>query len=156
MPEKEDIKKALDRLMGDEFTAEQLQAFQLFYKAASWNIEEGSVTSKSFIVARKFCQPEKLLDVGGYWWTGSTGTAKFLLKDFICLSQISFDYPINVVATPLGERPAFLTLKHNLVMSGTSAIDVEIEVFTWDANGAPLPKISFDWRCRVPYAETIF
>ena len=159
MPEKEEIKKTLDSLLGKEFTAEQLQTLQLFFKVATWNrIDEAFVTQRSLILPRTFCNPWKLLDVSGVAGTGTTGTVKFRLKDFICLSEISFDNPINVVARPLGARPAFLTLKHTLVMNtaGTFATDVEIEVFTWDAKGAPLPQIAFDWRCRVPFEETIF
>jgi hypothetical protein len=39
---------------------------------------------------------------------------------------------------------------HTLVNNGT---DVEITVFSWDANGAPTPGVTFNWRCRVEHPQ---
>jgi hypothetical protein len=159
MPENKDIKRALDELLGEELSADQLQNIQLFLKVATWNrIEDGRVTKTSPILPRKFCEAEKLLEVSGVAATGANGKVRFRLKDFICLDLLTFDYPINVVATPLASRPVFLTVKHSLVMNAANTLgeDVAIEVFTWDANGAAAPQIAFNWRCRVPFAETIF
>jgi hypothetical protein len=159
MAEKKDIKKALDTLLGDEFTAEELQAIQLFLKVASWNrIEEGFVTKTSPLIPGKFCESQKLLDVSGVAATGTNGTVRFRLTQFICFDKASFEAPINMVATPLASKPVFLTLKHTLVMDPTNTfgIDVEFEVFTWDANGAAAPKIPFNWRCRVAFEDPIF
>jgi hypothetical protein len=55
--------------------------------------------------------------------------------------------PVNVVATPNSSDPFFLTIQHSLI----GLADVEIKVWTWDANGAAAPGVPFDWRCRVPY-----
>ena len=159
MPENKDIKRALDDLLGEELTADQLQSIQLFLKVATWNrIEDGRVTKTSPILAGKFCESQKLLEVSGVAATGAGGKVRFRLKDYLCLDLLTFDYPINVVATPLASKPVFLTVKHSLVLnaSGTLGEDVNIEVFTWDANGAAAPQIAFNWRCRVPFAETIF
>jgi hypothetical protein len=159
MPENKDIKRALDELLGEELSAEQLQNIQLFLKIATWNrIEDGRVTRTSPILPGKFCDPQKLLEVSGVAATGANGKVRFRLKDFLCLDLLTFDYPINVLATPLASKPVFLTVKHSLVMNPANTLgeDVAIEVFTWDANGAPAPKIAFNWRCRVPFEETIF
>jgi hypothetical protein len=159
MPENKDIRSALDELLGEELTADQLQNIQLFLKVATWNrIEEGRVTKTSPLIAGKFCESQKLLEVSGVAATRANGKVRFRLKEFICLDLLTFDYPINVVATPLASRPVFLTVKHSLVMNPANTLgeDVAIEVFTWDANGAPAPQISFNWRCRVPFLETIF
>ena len=159
MAEKKDIKKALDALLGDEFTAEELQAIQLFLKVASWNrIEEGFVTKTSPLIPGKFCETQKLLDVSGVAATGTNGTVRFRLTQFICFDKASFEAPINMVATPLASKPVFLTLKHTLVMDPTNTfgIDVEFEVFTWDANGAAAPQIPFNWRCRVAFEDPIY
>jgi hypothetical protein len=159
MPENKDIKRALDELLGEELSAEQLQNIQLFLKVATWNrIEDGRVTRTSPILPGKFCDPQKLLEVSGVAATGANGKVRFRLKEFLCLDLLTFDYPINVVATPLASKPVFLTVKHSLVMNPANNLgeDVAIEVFTWDANGAPAPKIAFNWRCRVPFEETIF
>jgi hypothetical protein len=159
MPENKDIKRALDELLGEDLTADQLQNIQLFLKIGTWNrIEEGRVTRTSPLIPGKFCEAQKLLEVSGAAATGANGKVRFRLKEFICLDLLTFDYPINVVATPLASRPVFLTVKHSLVMNpaNTFGEDVAIEVFTWDANGAAAPQIAFNWRCRVPFAETIF
>jgi hypothetical protein len=34
-------------------------------------------------------------------------------------------------------------------------IDVEIEIFAWDANGAAASEVTLNWRCRVPYENTV-
>ena len=159
MPEQKDIKQDLDTLLSDQFTAEERQTLQLFLKVASGNrIEEGVVTKKSPIMPPKVCEPKKLLETSGIAATGTNGTVRLLLTQFTCFEPASFETPIHVVATPLGSQPAFLTLTHSLVMDPTNAfgIDVEIHVFTWDANGAAAPRIPFDWFCRVAITDRIF
>ena len=159
MPENKEIKRALDEMLGEELTADQLQSIQLFLKVAAWNrIEEGRITKTSPLLPGKFCESQKLLEVSGVAATGANGKVRFRLKEFLCLDLLTFDYPINVVATPLASRPVFLTVKHSLVLNpaGTLGEDVAIEVFAWDASGAAAPRIAFNWRCRVPFAETIF
>ena len=74
MPENKDIRRALDDLLGEELTADQLQAIQLFLKVATWNrIEEGRVTKTSPIIPGKFCESQKLLEVSGVAATGAGG-----------------------------------------------------------------------------------
>ena len=158
MPEKKDFRKDLDALLKKQFTTEELKSLQLFFKVASWNrIEDGNVTTTSILTSRKFCESQKLLDVSGYTSTGTSGTAQFRLTQFICFNPASFGYPINVVATPLASKPVFLTIQRSLVMDPTNTfgIDVEFQVFTWNANGAAAPNITFDWRCRVPFEDLI-
>ena len=65
---------------------------------------------------------------------------------------MTFDYPINVVATPLSSEPFFVTLMHVLLPDSK---DVEITVSAWDANGKAAAGVAFDWRCRVPYSDPI-
>src|SRR5919199_1559092 len=80
MPENKDIKKDLDTLLSDQFTAEELQTLQLFLNVASWNrIEEGLVTKKSPITPAKFCERQKLLEISGIAATGTNGTVRLLL-----------------------------------------------------------------------------
>jgi hypothetical protein len=161
MAEKPDMKKALDKILGDEFTEEQLQGLQLFLKVASWDrsdVLQGFVTKKPLIFGVKSCERQKLLDVSGSAGTGTDGKARFRLTDFICFDKAAFEHPINVIATPLASKPVFLTILHSLLMDPTNtfAIDVDIQVFTWDANGTAAPKIPFNWRCRVAFEDPIF
>ena len=158
MPAKKDIKKDLDAVLAKEFTDEELKNLRLFFKIASWNrIEEAMVTQSSPIIPSKSCQSEKLLEVSGIAATGSNGTVQLRLSRFICFDPASFDTPINVVATPLTSGPCYLTLNHSLVINPDTGfgIDVEIDVFTWNAKGAPAPGIPFDWRCRVVFYDLI-
>jgi hypothetical protein len=159
MPQTKDLKKALDQVLGDEFTTEELQTLQLFLKVASWNrVEEGFVTKTSPLIPGKFCESQKLLEVSGVAATGGNGTVRFLLTQFICFDQASFEAPIHVVATPLASKPFFVTVRHSLVLDPTNTfgVDVAIEAFTWDPNGAAAPKVPFNWFCRVPFEDPIF
>ena len=158
MPEKKDIKKDLESLLSNQFSAEELKSIQLFFKTASWNrIEDGNVTTTNILFPRKFCESQKLLDVSGYGFTGANGTATFRLTQYICFNPASFGYPMNVVGTPLTSKPFYLTIERSLVMDPTNTfgVDVEFVVFTWDAKGNAAPNIPFDWRCRVPFEDLI-
>jgi len=158
MPEKKDIKKDLDALLGNEFTAEELKNIKFFFKVASWNrIEDGNVTTTNILTPGKSCESHKLLDVSGVAATGADGKTQFRLSQFICFDPASFDTPINIVATPLVSKPCYLTINRSLVINPDTGfgIDVEIEVFTWNNNGAPAPGIPFDWRCRVVFFDII-
>ena len=132
--------------------------FGLWYPAASYSLahadNDGSRTTwRNQIEALfpKHCYATDLLDVNGSWTTGGDGTATLLLSEFACFDQINLAPPVNVVATPYSADPFFLTIQHSLVDS----TDVEIKVWTWDANGAAAPEVSFDWRCRVAYTPQV-
>jgi hypothetical protein len=160
MAEKKDIKKALDEMLGDELPEAELQAIELYRRVASWEQTnrpgEGFITKISTIIfLPKKCERHHLIDVSGGGSTGSDGKRQFLLTDFICPVVGSFEQPINIVATPLARIPVFLTILHSLVMdpSNTFGQDVQIQIFTWDANGVAAPNIRFNWRCRVPFVE---
>ncbi len=84
-----------------------------------------------------------LLDITGVSSTDAGGNAVFRVTTFAG-SEIDAVEPVNVVATPLGGAPVFLTLEHAIV-SG----DVEITVHSWSPQGSPAPNIIFDWRCRL-------
>lgn len=158
MTEKKDIKKALDTLLADKFTPEELQAIRIWQGVSTWNlIKDASVTLRPIYFSAKFCQRTELLDVSGIAVTGTNGMIRFRLTDFICIDGVALDTPINMVATPLGSQPVFLTLNHTLVMDPSNLFgrDVEFEVFTWDADGVAAPGIAFDWRCRVVFVDVI-
>ena len=156
MAEKSDIKKALETIVGYELTEDALQRIDLFAAVASYDrtdVPGNFVTRMSLIVhGPKTCEQQQgLLDVSGWWLTGSDGKSVFRLVNFICYEALPFMHPINVVITPTSSEPCFATVLHSLVKNDKDeVVDVEIQVFTWDANGAPAPNTSFNWRCRVP------
>jgi hypothetical protein len=159
MPEQGDIKKALESIVGYELREEELQRFQFFQRVATWDQTDrpgfGFVTSRHILINRKFCHELPLLDVSGGGVTGNGGKMQLRLTDFICLSRISMETPINLIATPLTERPVFLTVLQSLMMDPTNTfgVDVNMVFFTWEAGGAPAPNVPFNWRCRVGFQE---
>lgn len=162
MPAKSEIKNALEAAIGHTLPEEVLELIDLLSPVASYNRTdkpgENWVTRKSLIAnLPNQCDDVDLLDLSGWWMTGSDGKTRFRLTDFMCDKGAPFTYPINVVVTPISSKPYFATVLHSLVKNDAGeVIDVEIQVSTWDANGAAAPNISFDWRCRVPIQKFIF
>jgi len=157
MSEKLDVKKALETILGHELAEDEVETIQLIQPVASYTRSdspgEGFVTKKSLLTNLKRCEPALLLDVNGIATTGKDGKSIFRLTNFICLDGVTFERPINFVATPLSSKPCFLTALISLVNNGA---DVEIHVSSWNANGAAVPNISFDWRCQVELVNIIF
>lgn len=98
------------------------------------------------------CFDSRVVDVSGFAATGLGGQAVFRLTKFICPAAEIYGPPVNVVATPISDKPFFLTVLHKLVNSNK---DVEITVFSWDAAGARAPGVQFNWRCRVVHPHII-
>ena len=92
------------------------------------------------------CFRSRVIEVSGVAQTQANGQVRFRLTSFLCPAGEKFSFPINVVATPIAEKPFYLTVKHQLMPNGE---DVEITVFSWDALGGPAPDVRFNWRCRV-------
>ncbi len=160
MPEQEEIKKALENLVGHELSEEALQRLQLFERVAIWDRTDqpglGFVTLRNILMNRKFCPKQPLLDVSGSGTTDSAGQLKLRLTDFICLTRITVETPINLLATPVWEKPVFVTVLQSLVLgpSGTFGVDVNMTFFTWGPGGTRAGNIPFNWRCRVGFQES--
>ena len=150
MSTKPDIKKQLEAILGADAVA-FIKIFQSV--ATSAIVLDGQIIEKDvFELKPNQCiSAVKLLDVAGFFTTGTDGKSLFRLTDFLCHTGERFVQPINVVATPLSSTPCFLTVVHSLFNNGA---DVEIKVSTWDASGAAAPNVSFNWRCRAPF-ETV-
>src|SRR4051812_16098291 len=124
MSTKPDIKKQLEAIVG----ADAVQLITFIQSVATSTDSGGLTIRKNLIVATpNQCFPTTpLLDVAGFFTTGSEGKTVFRLTDFLCaLPDGIFTQPINVVATPLSSTPCFLTVVHSLVNNGA---DVEIKV----------------------------
>jgi hypothetical protein len=88
-----------------------------------------------------------LLDVSGVSSTGSDGKSVFQVSTFVGAATGALE-PINILATPRGALPFFLTVEHKIVaVQGVN--DVEITVDAWDPQGNPAPNVEFYWRCRL-------
>jgi hypothetical protein len=164
MATKADTKKHLEAILGHKLSDDEVQLIQFLFPVASrtFTVDENTFTTlRNFLIPRpNQCRPARLMDISGLATTDNNGKRVFLLSEFLCFSSpgsIHFQQPINVVATPRSTTPSFLTVIHSLVNTGplNAATDVEITVFTWDANGAAAPNVTFDWRCRVDIPNII-
>jgi hypothetical protein len=156
-----ELKKRTEELFGKELARDVLERIKWSFPVAAYNKITGEAyvtTSSGVFPFLKVCSPRALFDIGGIAATGNDGKRVFRLSEFACFAtwqgeQITtFDYPINVVATPLSSEPCFVTLMHVLLPDSK---DVEITVFAWDGDGKPAAGVAFDWRCRVPYSDVI-
>lgn len=113
-------------------------------------------------IGRDYCSARRLLDVAGYATTLQNGEVEISLNAFHCLARppqagenfLGYEQPINVVATPRGDQPAFLAVRTRIDTSTVPA-DVKITVAAWDAGGAPAGGLSFNWRCLIPIIEIV-
>ena len=146
--------KDVEAVDGDKLPLTAAERITFVRPVASSTISDGTTTLRSLFVGfPNRCVQSKLLDVTGIAASGSDGKSSFRLTSFLCPEgNFRFGFPVNVVATPLSATPCFPTLVHTLVNNGA---DVEIQVSTWDADGAAAPNVSFDWRCRVELVNII-
>lgn len=114
------------------------------------------VTRNIIVVGSPSCSTSELLDVSGVNATSDTGNLTLLVKDFLCPDEPGrvYNEPVNIVATAVSANPFILTVTHSLISSPTP--NVQINIFSWDFNGAPAPNVVVNWRCRVPTFPLIF
>ena len=164
MTTKADTKKHLEAILGNKLSDDEVQLIQVVFPVASHTLtaDENSFTAlRNLLIPRpNECRSAHLLDISGLAATDNNGKRVFRLSEFICHSSPpaanQFQQPINVVATPRSITPCFLTVTHSLANTASlNAADVEIKVFTWAADGAPAPNVTFDWRCRVDIPNII-
>jgi hypothetical protein len=149
----ESKKEHLEGILGEKVNPEALALIPLFMDVAISTETPCTITQQSLIVFRpNRCFESRAFDISGFTQTRANGQSVFRLSNFRCPQGEIYSAPINVVATPISPKPFFLTVMQALVNNGT---DVEITVFSWDANGAPAPNVAFNWRCRVEHATII-
>ncbi len=98
------------------------------------------------------------IDLSGGSVTGSAGRTTWRLSNFVCRESgldegLAVDFPVSFVATPLSDKPAYITVKFLGVVTPK---DLDIEVYSWDSQGNPAPFTYFYWRCRIPLSTVIF
>ena len=154
MANKTEVKKEhIEGILGEPVGDEALALIQLFQDVAISTETPSRTTQRSLIVARpNRCTDSRVFDVSGFAQTQASGQVVFKLSTFLCPAQEIYSLPINVLVTPISQKPVFATVMHKLINSDT---DVEITVFSWDPNGAPAPGVTFNWRCRVEHPHII-
>jgi hypothetical protein len=145
------VKAQLESLLGKPLDASAEQLTKLWFPAGAYSFSEGQVCSRSILFPGKSCSQAALLDVHGTSSTDANGQRIIMLSDFFCINTFVLADPVNVVATARTATPVNITATHNLVVkpiNGFNAVDVQISLFSWAANGNPEPNVAIDWRCR--------
>lgn len=145
------VRKKCSRNQILRFTSEQV--ISLRWPVGAHDYTDGTVLWRSIIILGNSCVSSTLLDASASSTTGTSGSVNFLLSSAICLPLVrSLAAPINLQATVRATTPSFLTVSYALVPdpnSTNSYNDLQITVYTWDANGNPASNVTFDWRCRL-------
>jgi hypothetical protein len=148
-----------DIVESPDHVAEQLRNFTSPVGNYDLSIEgKGRSLTKSTFAFPPFrkCSFGNLLDIGGGDLnTSADGTVEFFISDYLCTdfdAGLTYDEPVNIVATPVTVIPCFLTMNYLLIYDPTSNhyTNLRITVSAWDAKGAPAPNVHFHWRCRLP------
>ena len=96
------------------------------------------------------CVDDEAIDVAGRSGTDEDGRMTWRISDFICLGhRTRFREPICFLATPHSKTPIHITTHVSRSILPDAPDDVVVEVFSWDSNGEPAPRVAFSWRCRV-------
>jgi hypothetical protein len=152
MATKTESKRAhIEGILGEKVEEQALALIQLFQDVAIATTSDSTTVQKHLLINRpNRCFGSRAVDVSSFATTSNNGQATFFLKQFLCPANEIFSIPINVLATPISEKPFFLTVQQELVNNGA---DIKITVFAWDANGKPAPGVTFNWRCRVEHPQ---
>jgi hypothetical protein len=156
------LKTQLEDIEGRKIDASPEQLISLVFPIASHTYlalhqsdNDAWVTKRRFIFPIPICTDSRLLDSSGLSTTGTDGKLVFRLRNFLCSRDgiAQFDEPVNVVATPQGQQPRYITIAHQLIRDPDPNLafftDVEITAATWNPDGTPAANVPFYWRCRV-------
>ncbi len=155
-----ELKKRIETIVGHEIDPNVGRLIKFSYPAGSYTAFGEVLPSESHVCWRrvypfpeKVCSFVPLLDATGVSSTLADGKRVFHVSDVVCPQGVSsgFGEPINVIATPLAESGAFLTMTYSLISQGPDPSfqpDVQMTVFAWNIDGSPAPNVVFDWRCR--------
>lgn|GEM_PF-3221957 len=156
-----DVKKKLEEVAGHSIDASDRELALSFVRpiASSTYLTGHAVPSDSWVTKERLIFPKpfsvdsQLLDTAGRSQTGADGKIIFRLSGFVAGRDSigAFEEPVNVVATPQGASPAYMTIVHELIPvdpAGDWFSDVEITAFSWRPNGTAAPNVPFYWRCR--------
>jgi hypothetical protein len=161
------IREQLEQIEGRKVEASPEQLINLVYPIASHTYlarhdsdNDAWVTRRRIIFPQPICTDDRLLDSSGLSSTGANGTLVFRLRNYLCSRDgiAQFNEPVNVVATPQGQQPRYVTIAHQLIKDPALPYftDVEITASTWNPDGTPAANVWFYWRCRVPADTIIF
>ena len=154
------LRTQLEEIEGRKIDASPEQLISLVFPIASHTYlalhqsdNDAWVTKRRFIFPIPICTDSRLLDSSGLFATGTDGKLVFRLRSLLCGRDdiAQFDEPVNILATPQGQQPHYVTIAHQLIRDPNLPFftDVEITASTWNPDGTPAPIVPFYWRCRV-------
>jgi hypothetical protein len=102
------------------------------------------------LIPRPACFTMDGMDMSGGLMTFPDGRMTWRLSNFMCPGKTAppVDFPISFVATPLIDKPMYMTVKYIAVE--THPNDLVMEIYSWDNRGQPAPSVPFYYRCRIP------
>jgi hypothetical protein len=164
-----ELKAGLEEIAGRKLNMTDEQLLSGFWPVASSTYlakhdadDDAWITSERIAFPPPISMDSALLDTGGLSVTGSGGQIVFRLGNpsggYQRRGFNTYNEPVNLVATPQGTSPLFMTMSHKFVYDEIYHLnyDVEITACSWKPDGTAAANVHFYWRCRVPTVETIF
>jgi len=96
----------------------------------------------------RVCPTSPLAELSGQAKTDSSGKVTLTFSQLICGNISSFG-PVGLdsfVATPISEKPCYLTTNINYVPGPPK--DMKVIIYSWDSSGVLAPNIKFSWHWR--------
>jgi hypothetical protein len=157
--EKNDTTKAKSTTTEAEKMTEMQKLARL--RISAYNFEEGGnliVKEDHPLIPLPRCSGMGGIDLSGGSMTDSAGRMTWRLSNFLCRENIPpgglpVEFPVSFVATPLVDKPAYITVKFTAIQ--TQPKDLIIDVYSWDRQGEPAPYLPYYWRCRIPLTHII-
>jgi hypothetical protein len=153
-----ELKRRLGELSKEDVVLTDQQILNFNVPVGATTYTDGSVTYRSLLIPRKFCQGSTLLDASGQVVTAANGQVTFLLSSILCTLVNSFTAPVNLEATPFARTPVYVTSQYTLVPNPSAPgtfNDLKITLMAWTSNGTPAPEVVIDWRCRLVSVQII-
>ena len=125
-------------------------------RISAYNFEEEPnliVKEDHPLISQPRCSGMAGIDLSGGSMTDSAGRMTWRLSNFLCRENmlpegLAIEFPVSLVATPLIDKPAYITVKFTAIE--TAPNDLTIEVYSWDSHGEPAPYLPYYWRYRIP------
>src|SRR5215207_4778583 len=150
-PDDQELAKHFEAILGREVPPEEVAELVFRVTVGLYTVENGRSTSRVFsggLPPIKSCATEMNMHMfGGIVTTRSDGRAAFKLSDFHCAASFTPIAPIILVATAHTRAPVLVTTFTTVV--STPNPDVNIELFSWNADGNRVGGIPIRWLCRV-------
>lgn len=110
-----------------------------------------------------FEEDKQVIDMSGSSRTDLNGRTTWRFTNYIHAKTSIYEFynldrPVSFVATPIADKPTYLTtvIKFEESQKHPGRItELVVEVYSWDKQGNPSPYVGFSWRCRVRCDEEI-